>query len=140
MGSKDQSQRGATAVEFAILAPLFVAALFAIVEFGLILYTQSMLAQATREGARYGVVYCTPRRTSSEIQTVVRNYLDQCGLTSAATVTFPSGVGGATGTPLDVQVNYNYQFFVLPQDMNLFLGGSLPNTLNLTTVTRMIME
>ncbi len=139
MGSMDRSQRGASAVEFAVLAPLFVALLFAIVEFGLILYTKSMLAHATREGARFGVVYTTPRRTSGEIEAVVQNFLNQTGLTSTATVTV-TGAGGASGSSLDVLVNYTYNFFVLPKDMNKFFGGSMSNTLNLKADTVMNME
>lgn len=140
MRIKDQSQRGTAAVEFALLAPLFVALLFAIVEFGLVLYTKNMLAQATREGARFGVIYSTPRRTTSEIQAVVQNYLNQCGFTSSATVSFPNGAGGASGSLLDVQVTYNYQFFVLTPILNKFMGGILPTTLDLTTDTVMCME
>ncbi len=139
MGRKDPNQRGTAAVEFALLAPIFIAVLFAIVEFGLILYTKSMLAQATREGARYGVVYCTPRRTTAEIQAVVQKYLNQCNLTSGATVTV-TGAGGASGSVLDVGVTYSYRFFVLPADMNRFLGGKLPTSISLNTDTRMIME
>ncbi|MHB8069781.1 MAG: TadE/TadG family type IV pilus assembly protein [Desulfobaccales bacterium] len=139
MGRKDQSQRGTAAVEFALLAPLFVAVLFAIVEFGLVIYTKSMLAQATREGARYGVVYATPRRTQGEIQAVVQNFLNQCGLTSDAAVAI-TGAGGASGTALSVGVTYSYQFFVLPRDMNRFLGGRLPSSISLNTTTRMILE
>lgn len=139
MKSADQRQRGASAVEFAILAPLFVALLFAIVEFGLVLYTKGMLTHASREGARFGVVYGPPRRDSAAIEAVVRNYLNQCGLTNTASVTI-TGVAGASGSPLDVKVDYTYQFFVLPQDLNQFFGGSLPTTLNLTAETVMLME
>jgi Flp pilus assembly protein TadG len=140
MGSKEQSQRGTAAVEFAIMAPLFVAVLFAIVEFGLILYTQSMLTHASREGARFGVVYCTPRRTAGEIQQVVQGFLDQCGLTSTASVTV-TGAGGAGGSDLDVLVTYTYQFFVLSKIINsCSLGGSLPSTIDLRSETVMRME
>lgn len=147
MGSKDQSQRGAAAVEFALLAPLFVAVLFAIVEFGLIIYTKSMLAQATREGARFGVVYTTPRRTAADIQAVVQTYLNQCGFTSSATVTtaaatmFPDhGYPPQSGDRLEVQVVYTYQFFVLPKILNTFMGGTLPTGINLQTDTVMRVE
>ena len=139
MGKTDQSQRGAAAVEFALLAPLFIALLFAIVEFGLIVYTKSMLAHASREAARLGVVYSTPRRTEAEIKAVVQNYLNQCNLTSTANV-LVNWVTDSTGKKLDVTVDYTYRFFVLPQDMNRFFGGSLPSTLNLQADTVMRME
>lgn len=138
MGSADQSQRGASAVEFAVIAPLFIAMLFAIVEFGMVLYTKGMVTHAAREGARYGVVYCTPRRTVSEITTEVRNYLNLSGLTESANVTV-TGAGAASGAPLTVNVTYTYQFCVLPRDINDYLAGTLPN-LNLTAATVMSME
>jgi len=140
MKSNDRSQRGASAVEFAVIAPLFVALLFGIVEFGLILYTQSMLTNASREGARFGVVYCNPRRTPAEIQTVVQNFLNQMNLTSTAgvNVTYPDG-NNNPGSRLRVQVNYQYQFFVLPQDINNYLAGKMAN-LNLQSAAVMRME
>lgn len=138
MKSADRRQRGASAVEFAVIAPLFIALLFAIVEFGMILYTKGMITHASREGARYGVVYCNPRRTVAEIQAVVQNYLNQCNLTSTATVTV-NGAGGASGSPLTVTVAYTYQFFMLPKDINNYLAGRMAN-LNLTAATVMRME
>ncbi|MFZ5453546.1 MAG: TadE/TadG family type IV pilus assembly protein [Thermodesulfobacteriota bacterium] len=138
MGHVDKGQRGASAVEFAVVAPLFVALLFAIVEFGMILYTKGMMTHAAREGARYGVVYCTPRRTVGEIQNVVQHYLNLSGLTSGAVVTV-TGAGGDTGGTLNVKVSYNYDFMVVPQNVNSILAGTLPN-LTLTAETVMRME
>lgn len=135
----DQSQRGASAVEFALLAPLFVALLFAIVEFGMILYTKGMLTHASREGARFGVVYSVPKRTAGEIETAVRNYLNTSGLTSPATVEI-LGAQGASETSLTVTVRYTYNFLVLPKDLNSYMGGSMPLNLNLTAAAVMRME
>jgi Flp pilus assembly protein TadG len=138
MKSADRSQRGASAVEFALVAPLFVALLFAIVEFGMILYTKGMLTHAAREGARYGVVFCTPRRTTTEISTEVRKYLNLSGLTDDANVTV-TGAGGASGSALTVGVAYTYKFCVLPQNINNYLAGKMAD-LNLTATTIMYME
>lgn len=138
MGKADQRQSGATAVEFAVIAPLFIALLFAVVEFGMILYTKGMMTHAAREGARYGVIYGTPRRTATEIRNVVQEYLNLSGLTSTATVTV-TGAGGNTGDSLNVKVDYTYQFLVLPQNINDYLAGTLAD-LNLTAETVMRME
>jgi Flp pilus assembly protein TadG len=137
MRGTDQSQRGASVVEFAIIAPLFIAVLFAIVEFGLVIYTKSMITHATREGARFGVVYCTPRRTDAEIRAIVQNYLDTCALTNPATVTV-TGAGGAPGADLTVQVDYTYRFYVVPKDIsNITLGKMANISLRARTVMRM---
>jgi Flp pilus assembly protein TadG len=138
MRSIHQSQRGASAVEFALIAPLFIAVLFAVIEFGLIIYTKEMLTHAGREGARYGIVLCTPRRTEAEIKAKVREYLDLAGLTSSAAVTV-TGEGGASGTPLTVTVTYTYKFFLVPNIMNQYFGGTMGN-LNLKSVSAMNME
>ena len=138
MRSTGRSQKGASVVEFAIMAPLFIALLFAIVEFGMILYTKSMLAHASREGARFGVVYSVPRRTAGEIQGVVQNFLDRCDLTSTAAVTV-YGAGGTSWNNLEVRINYTYHFFVLPQNINHYVFGKMAD-LNLTAKTVMRME
>ncbi|MBI4642331.1 MAG: pilus assembly protein [Deltaproteobacteria bacterium] len=139
MRSADRNQKGASVVEFAIIAPLFISLLFAIVEFGLIIYTKGMMAHASREGGRFGVVYGIPRKTVSEIQAVVQNYLNQMGLTSTATVavTYPDG-NSDSGSRLRVDINYTYHYFVLPSNINQFLGKM--SDLNLTATAEMRME
>jgi Flp pilus assembly protein TadG len=140
MKSIDRSQRGASAVEFAVIAPLFISLLFAIVEFGLIIYTKGMLTHASREGARYGVIYGNPRRTVSEINTVVQNYLNDVGLTSTAvvSVTYPDG-NNNSGSRLKVQVDYTYHYLVLPNNIAAFFSGKMPD-LNLQATAEMRME
>ncbi len=48
---------GQAMVEFALIAPLFFALLFAIIEFGRMVYIQQMLNNSAREGARYAIVH-----------------------------------------------------------------------------------
>ena len=141
MGSVDQRQSGASAVEFAVIAPLFIAVLFAVVEFGIILYTQSIITHATREGARLGVVFSTPRTNDAAIRAEVQGFLDQCGLTSTAGITIaPPLASRIGGTPLTVRVDYTYQFFVLPRNITNFLFGERMANLNLAATTVMRME
>ncbi|HUG68005.1 MAG TPA: TadE family protein [Pirellulaceae bacterium] len=47
-----RKQRGAAAVEFAAVAPIFVLLLFGMLEFGRMVMVQQILTNATREGAR----------------------------------------------------------------------------------------
>ncbi len=55
ISSAKQKQRGATLVEFSIGATLFLTALFAVVEFGRVLWTHNALCDAARRGARYAI-------------------------------------------------------------------------------------
>lgn len=47
-----RADRGASAVEFALILPILVALVFGIIEFGLVFNAQISLAQAAREGVR----------------------------------------------------------------------------------------
>ena len=51
------NERGATLVEFAIVATVFLMAMFAVVEFGRILWVHNALTDAARRGARYAVLH-----------------------------------------------------------------------------------
>ena len=69
-------ERGAAAVEFALIAPLLVLILFAITEFGLALNKMEVYTSAAREGARYAAVHCRPDAsvcTNTLIATRVQN-------------------------------------------------------------------
>lgn len=48
-------QRGASAVEFALVAPIFFLLLFSVVDFGAMMWANLTMQHAVREGARYAV-------------------------------------------------------------------------------------
>lgn len=50
-------ERGAAAVEMAIILPLLLLILIGIIEFGRVLNVQVSLTQAAREGARYAAIH-----------------------------------------------------------------------------------
>lgn len=52
-----KGQRGASLLEFAIAATVFLTVLFAIVEFGRALWVHNALTDAARRGARYAVLH-----------------------------------------------------------------------------------
>lgn len=51
-----ERQRGTTTVEFAIVGLVFLTLLFAVIEFGRILFTLNMLEEGARRGARVAAV------------------------------------------------------------------------------------
>jgi len=126
-GGKSPGPQGAAAVELALVLPLFIVLLFGVVEFGLIVYAKGIITQASREGARYGVVYSLTPKTQADIEAYVQSYLQDAGF-AGATVT------ATTGNPLSVKVNYPYQFLGLP---DFVAGLTGPVTLSAETTMRM---
>jgi Flp pilus assembly protein TadG len=51
------SEKGTTVAEFAMVALLFFTMIFAIIEFGRLLYTHNALTDATRRGARFAAIH-----------------------------------------------------------------------------------
>src|SRR4051794_12451490 len=59
-----ERERGAALVEFAIAATVFLTVMFAVVEFGRVLWAHNALTDAARRGARYAVFQCNPNDAS----------------------------------------------------------------------------
>lgn len=124
-----KSERGSALVEFALILPLLVLLLFGIIEFGLLLYNQQVLTNASREGARYGIVSRVPdRRSEAEIAQVVADYCDSNMITfgagSPSTRANPHSLSASFGDDLTVTVTFKYDFLVLPSFMAALVGGT----------------
>jgi hypothetical protein len=52
-----RGQRGAAMIEFALVLPVLLIVLLGTVEFSFLLYNKAMITNASREGARLGIVY-----------------------------------------------------------------------------------
>ena len=130
-------KKGAAAVEFAIILPLLLILLFGIIEFGIILYDKAMITNASREGARAGIVFDPDGISDAEIRSVVKEYC------SGHMITFgEDSIDGIDDIPitragenLTVTVTYQYDFLVLPD----FVTGIVGN-INLSAQTIMRME
>lgn len=119
-------------VEFAVVAPLFFLLVFGMIEFGRMVMVQQVITNASREGARIGVL---DGATTADVTSAVNNYLSSAGV-QGATVTVtpdpPSSAGYGAPVTVTVSVNFN-QVSWLPSPM--FLGGQ-----NLSAVTVMRRE
>jgi len=132
-------QRGAALTEFAIVLPLLLLLVFGIIEFGVLLYDKAMITNASREGARAGIVFRAPRVSGGEIQSVVDNYVASHLITfgpaaTATTTTDPADpTSVAAGDMLRVTVSYPYRFLLVPIFLTDLAGGV---NLSATTVMR----
>jgi Flp pilus assembly protein TadG len=141
-----KKSNGASAVEFAIILPLLVLLVFGIIELSFALYDQAMITNASREGARFGILYRVPAVTDAEITSVVDNYLGSHLVTfggkrspssspvSGATV-IVTRTGVSPGGDLKVRVGYTYSFLVLPK-----VTPGLGDGINMAGETVMRME
>lgn len=98
-------RRGAAAVEFAIVLPVFVILVLGMIEIGRYIMVQQVLTNASREGARRAVL---DGASESEITTAVRTYLNNSAVNgTAATVVFnpPELDDADSGDPVTVTVS-----------------------------------
>lgn len=94
VGSSRQ-ERGAAAVEFAILLPILVVIIFGSIAFGIAFSKLETYISAAREGARYAAVHCQPDAASCTFQGLISNRVIQ------AAAGYPIGPGSPQATPLD---------------------------------------
>lgn len=121
-------ERGQGLVEFALLLPVLIVLIMGMVEFGLILFNQQVITNASREGARYGIVVRNPRRTAEEIDGIVDAYvadnLVSFGSEIAEVLVTPETTEGSSfGDDLRVDVGFHYDFLVLPNFISDLFGG-----------------
>ena len=115
-------RKGAAAVEFAIIAPLLFTIIFGIIEFGLLFFDKQVITNASREGARYGILWSPTRPTDAEITARVLTYTANHLVTFGASSTLPTVAisrpdgawPGTSGDFLTVTVTYPYNFLLLP--------------------------
>jgi Flp pilus assembly protein TadG len=149
---RSRCQQGASAVEFVIIATVLAMVLFGIVEFSLILYDKAMITNASREGARAGIVFKADPvsgdylpTSEDEIGSIVDNYLQNRLITFSES---PPDVATAvdyqdldssgditSGDYRIVTVSYTYQYLLLPNFVAALTGG-----MSLAATTRMRME
>jgi Flp pilus assembly protein TadG len=95
-------RRGAAAVEFALVAPIFFLLVLGMVEFGRMVMVQQVLTNAAREGARVAVF---DGATSDDVKAQVRNYLTAAHLPATDPVLDPVDPKTAGyGDPMKVTV------------------------------------
>ena len=155
MKTRIAKQDGASAIEFAIILPLLLIVLFGIIEFSILLYDKAMITNASREGARVGVVVYgwdpdtnDPIRVpDSMIVDAVKRYAEANVITFGAdyplvpiisktdTDNPPNGISDDEGDELTVTVPYDYDFLLLPS----FVSG-FSDLFHLTATTVMRYE
>ncbi len=112
----DNRERGATAVEFALLLPLLLLLVFGIVDFGRALNAQETLTQAAREGARLAAL--------NQPNVVSRTQAAATGLSGVTVSVTPCPRGAGQGVNAVVKVGYTFSFVTPIGGIAGMFGGS----------------
>jgi Flp pilus assembly protein TadG len=132
---KGKEEGGQSLVEFALVLPIFLLVLFAIVDFGMAFHAWITVTNSAREGARLGSV----RAPAADIEQRVRDTaesLDQDDL--VVTVT---NAEGQPGESVVVDVSYGYSLMTpLADIITMVSGGSIGDALTLSSTADMRLE
>ncbi|QOR38332.1 pilus assembly protein [Billgrantia diversa] len=149
-------QQGAEVVEFALTAVLLFILLFGMIEFSVALYDKAVLTNASREGARTGILFRPQPRNASEansfkcnesqqgededVRSAVCGYAEQYlislgGPAELAISVVRSDANMPPGNEVEVTVDYSYQFLLLPGFI-----GTLGDLIEIQAVTSMRAE
>ncbi len=147
-----RNKKGVSTVEFALILPLLLLVLLGIIEFSLVLYNKAIITNASREGARTGIVFRADPNTGAYSpfdETYIRNmvvnpylasYLVSNSAAQATTTVSPTQCPPPTAAPprqITVTVTYPYAGFFLQQ---LGFFGGPGGWLNISAVTVMRCE
>ena len=135
------NKKGTAIVEFAIIFPITMLLFFGIVEFGLMLFDKAVITNASREGARAGIVSRPPgeQLTEPKIKGVVKNYCNNYLMVKRTINDEDIDVTWRTDpitnwVELVVVVRYQYEFIGLPGFMT---GPFGPIILRAWTIMKM---
>ena len=110
------SRQGATAVEFALVAPILFLLIFACIEFARMMMTVAMIEQSAFEGARHVAVLGS---TAAEGEAIIRSELAFLGI-DAAEINVVGLLNGVEQSSIDdsseqisVNVVVNFREFIL---------------------------
>lgn len=125
-----KKKKGQALIEFAILLPILLLIIMGIAEFGIMLNSYLTIQNASREGARQGIMGASDQ----EITQVVLDSLDNLDVTKVDLEITPIYSNRKPGDELKIKVDYQYDL-IIPIIKNI-VGGSV----NLTGQTSMRVE
>jgi Flp pilus assembly protein TadG len=134
-----RQRRGAAAVDFAIVAPLFFLLVFGMIEFGRMVMVQQILTNASREGARKAVL---DGSTATDVTNTVITYMSDAKITiNTSNITLnPTNPATANyGDPITVTVSVPFShvsWLPAPMLLSFLPAGKTDITLAAATVMR----
>ncbi len=131
MQNWNQFKAGQAIIEFALVLPLLVLFIMGIFDLGNGVFTNNMLENAAREGARVGVI---KSKTDADIRSRVRAAAPNLNLSDNRQIAIAPSPSRTFNEPITVTVQYTYQP-IMPL-IGQITGGGIP----MTATSVMIVE
>lgn len=111
-----RSERGATAVEFALVAPVFLLFVLGIMDLGRLFYIKNIMQYSVEQAARYAMV--NPTITQIALETYAENQAATLftGITFAADAPGTDVAGGVTYRTITADYTFNYMIPLMPAE------------------------
>jgi len=130
-----RGERGQAVAEFALIVPIFLLLVFAIVDFGMGFHAWITVTNAAREGARLGAVGGTQTEVEDQV------YDTSASLDADQMTVLVTNAEGDPGEAVTVDVSYDYELITpLSSIMGIVSGGSIGPTIGFTSSAEMRLE
>lgn len=128
---ESRRERGAVAVEMALVLPVLLLMVGGIIDLGRAFMTQSILTNAAREGTRYAITQTTGTAATVNANIISRTQAAANGTFSpvASVSPYKGCIDAVTGTNVDVTVTATFDWFFLDA-----LPGTLPPSMTANSV------
>ena len=130
-------RRGAAMVEFAIVAPVMLVLVFALLEFTRLTMMQGLIHDAAYEAARHVMV---PGATRAEGVAEANRILGFLGTDGAQVTVVPYDRNGAAQTEIEDDTSSVRVDITIPLGQNCFILSALTQGRNISATTRLAFE
>lgn len=132
--NQKDDEKGQNLVEFAMVVPIFLILVFAIVDFGMGFHAWITVTNAAREGARMGAV-------GADEATITARVKDTSSSLAADDLQITvTNAQGNPGESVTVQVEYQYQLITPLSNLLGMIGGGIGNTVDFNATSEMRLE
>ena len=134
-----RGEKGQALVEFALLVPIFLILMFAIVDFGMGFHSWITVTNSAREGARLGAVSASTDDITARVYATATLINEDTNM--EVFVTNAADAGGQPGQSVVVRVDYDYDLITPMAGLVAFLSGdTIGSTLTLSSTAEMRLE
>ena len=136
---REKGEKGQALVEFALLVPIFLILLFAIVDFGMGFYSWITVTNSAREGARIGAVLASEQQIIDRVHATSDLINEDENMDIL--VTNSADQGGLPGQSVVVKVDYRFDLITPLAGLMAFLSGDIIGPqLTLSSTAEMRLE